>query len=205
MKIIRWKRLIITCLVCLLPIILGVALFDKLPQQIAIHFDIHNNPDNFASKEFTVFGIPVLMALLQVICCFIYGINAKKHGERPKLERVVTWIIPVMCIILQTVTLAYSLDFNIDIRRVAGFIVGTIFIVLGNVTPKLDYVKNHDVSTDKARKINRFIGYESVTMGVLFMASLLLPPITTIVCIFLLIPYAIIGAVYGIKVGRSKS
>lgn len=202
MKIIKWKSLIITCIVCLLPILLGLALWNSLPDTMAIHFDVNNNPDNFASKGFVVFGMPFLMVLLQIFCCFINDINAHKHGERIKFERVTKWIIPVMTIILQIVTLGYSLGWNIDIRKVAALLVGAILIVVGNYLPKLDYIKNHNVDSQKARKINRFIGFETVVMGILFLISIFMPPFATIVCLLLLIPYAIAGIIYGIIVGK---
>ncbi len=204
MKIIKWKSLLTTSLICLLPILLGVALWDKLPETMAIHFDINNNPDNFASKEFTVFGIPLLMAVLQVICCLINDLNAYKHGERKKFEIATKWIIPVMTVILQIVTFGYGLGWNIDIRRVATFIVGVIFLVIGNYLPKFDYIKNYDIDKEKARKINRFIGIETVVMGALFLISLFFPPVVSLVCIILLIPYAIISIIYGIIVGRKN-
>ena len=203
MKFIKWKSLIISCIVCLLPILLGVALWSKLPDTMAIHFNINNEPDNFASKGFVVFGLPFLMVLLQIFCCVINDINAYKHGERKKFERATKWIIPVMSVILQTVTLGYGLGYDIDIRRVVAFIVGAMFLVLGNYLPKFDYIKNHDIDTEKTRKINRFIGRATVVMGILFLISIFLEPIFTVGCLILLIPYAIIGVIYGINVGRS--
>lgn len=203
MKFFKWKIFIITSIVCLLPIVLGVALWDKLPGEVAIHFDINNNPDNFASKGFVVFGMPFLMVLLQAFCCFVNDINAKKHGERKKFERVTKWIIPIMTIILQGVTLGYALGWDLDIRKISTTIVGVMLIVIGNYLPKLDYIKNYDVSTQKARKINRFIGYETVVMGLLFLISIFLPPVYTVACLFLLIPYALLSVVVGIKIGRS--
>lgn len=202
MKFIKLKILIITCIVCLLPILLGLALWDKLPDTMAIHFDINNYPDNFATKGFVVFGLPLLMVLLQCFCCFINDINAYKHGERKKLERATKWIIPVMTMVLQIVTLGYGLGWNFDIRKIVMLIVGVIFIVIGNYLPKLDYIKNYDVNSEKARKINRFIGFETVIMGIIYIISIFLPPIASVVCLILLIPYTLIGIAYGIKNGR---
>lgn len=204
MKFMKWKIYIITSLVCLTPILLGMALWDKLPDTMAIHFDINNNPDNFASKGFVVFGIPFLMVLLQMFCCFINDINAYKYGDRKKFEMVTKWIIPVMSVILQVVTLGYGLGWNLDIRRIAVFIVGIIFLVIGNYLPKFDYIKNYDINKEKARIINRFIGYMTVIMGLLFLISIFLPPIASMICLILLIPYAVISVIYGIKVGRKK-
>lgn len=198
----KWKSLGITCLVCLLPILLGVALWESLPDTMAIHFDMYNHPDNFASKGFVVFGLPCLMVLLQIFCCVINDSNAYKHGERKKFERVTKWIIPVMTVILQVVTLGYGLGWNLNIRKVAALIVGGIFLVIGNYLPKFDRVKNLDVDIEKARRINRFLGFETVVMGLLFIGSIFLPPVATVGCLVLLIPYAITGVIYGVKVGR---
>lgn len=198
----KWRFLAVTCVVCLLPILLGVALWNSLPDTMAIHFDMYNNPDNFAPKGFVVFGLPCLMVLLQVICCVINDINASKHGDRQKFERVTKWIIPVMTMILQVVTLGYGLGWNLDIRKVAALIVGGVFLVIGNYMPKFDEINGFRVDVEKTRKINRFLGYEAVVMGLLFLGSIFLPPVATMVCLFLLIPYVIVGVVYGIVVGR---
>jgi len=202
MKFFKWKIFIVTALACLLPILLGLALWERLPEVMAIHFDINNNPDNFASKTFVVFGLPALMVILQAFCCFINDINAHKNGERVKFSRVTKWIIPVMSGILYVVTLGYGLGWDIDVRKAVAFIVGAMFLVLGNYLPKFDYIKNYDLDTEKARKINRFIGYETVVMGLLFIVSIFLPPIATVMCLILLIPYALIGIIYGIKTAK---
>ena len=202
MKFIKWKILIVTCLVCLLPVLLGLALWDGLPDMVAIHFDINNHPDNFASKGFAVFGMPVLMVVLQCICCVASDINSKKFGAVVKFERVAKWIIPVVTVFLQTTLLYYGLGKQIDIRAVAAIIVGGMLLVTGNYLPKLDYIKNYKLEAEKARKINRFLGFETVIMGVLFIISIFLPPPFTAGCIFLFIPYVITGVFYGICVAK---
>ncbi len=202
MKFLKWKTMLLTAAVCLSPILLGLALWNKLPSTMAIHFDMYNNPDNFAPKGFVVFGLPLLMVLPQVFCCFINDINSHKHGERKKFERVTKWIIPIMTIILQIITLGYGLGWMIDIRKAATLLVGIVLLVIGNYLPKLDYVKHYDTSTEKARKINRFIGFATVVMGFLFLISIFMPPIATITCLILLIPYAIISVIYSITIIR---
>lgn len=202
MKFIKWKILILTCFICLSPILLGVVLWDSLPDTMAIHFDIYNTPDNFASKGFVVFLLPVLMMLLQCFCCFVNDINAFRHGERKKFEMATKWIIPVMTIVLQIVTLGYGLGWNFDIRKVAILLVGAVLLVIGNYLPKFDYIKNYDVDAQKTRKINRFIGFETVIMGILGIITIFFPPVATVVWLILFIPYVILSIVYGIKVGR---
>lgn len=200
MKFIKWKSLIITCIVCLLPILLGLALWNELPDMIAIHFDMYNNPDNFASKAFAVFGLPALMVLLQIICCIVNDINENRFGERKKITTITKWILPVMSIVIHTTTLCYALGWAIDIRKVAMLVVSAIFVVIGNYLPKFDRIKNYKIDTEKARIINRFMGKCMVIIGLLGIVTIFLPPVASVIWLILLIPYAIISIIYGIKV-----
>ena len=204
MKFIKWKILIITSLFCIAPIILGLALWERLPETIAIHFDINGKPDNFASRGFVVFGLPLIMAAFQVLSCFIHDIEAKRHGEKKKFEKVVKWIIPAMTVAIYVATLGFGLGWNIDMRTVAVFIVGVMFIAMGNYLPKLDYVKNYKLSTENARKINRFCGFTMVIMGALMLISLFFPPVVSVFCLLLLIPCIIITVIYSVITARKK-
>ncbi|MBR1969047.1 MAG: DUF1648 domain-containing protein [Clostridia bacterium] len=196
MKFIKWKILIATSLVCLLPILLGIYLWNELPETIAIHFNFYNEPDTFVSKEVAVFGLPFLMMFIQVFSSVVTDLNAKKHGESKKIERVAKWIIPVMSVVLYAVTLGYALGFSIDIRKCAMIILGIVFIVLGNYMPKLDYVKNYKLDTDKARKTNRIMGFSLVIMGILGFITIFLPPVSTILWLIILIVLAMVSFVY---------
>lgn len=199
MKFFKWKSFFITSAVCLLPILLGVSVWDKLPDTMAIHFNVYGVADNFASKGFVVFGMPILMVLLQAISCVINDMNAKRFGERKKFEAVTKWIVPVITVALQIITLGYGLGWALDIRRAVGFLVGVLFIVLGNYLPKFDRLNNVNADAETARKVNRFIGYQTVVMGILFLLTIFLPPVSTVICLFLLIPYAVIGVIYGVR------
>ena len=202
MKLFKWKIFIYTSIVCLLPIIWGVMILDKLPQSVAIHFDLYGNPDNFAPKGFVVFGLPLLMVLFQAIVCITTDFNNLKHETTKRIEMVSKLIIPCITVVLYIVTLGYGLGWNIDVGKTACAIVGCIFLVLGTCLPKLDYIKNYDIEKEKARKINRFVGYETFIMGLLFLISIFLPLSYRIICLVLLIPYAVIGSVYGIIIKR---
>ena len=204
MKNIRWKILITTCIVCLLPILPGMVLQENLPADMAIHFNIAGEPDDFASKGFVVYGLPCLMMLLQIICCVVNDINVRKYGSAPKFEMITKWILPVIAVALQIVTLLYNLGWGVDIRKVVALIIGCVFLIVGVCLPEVNYVKNFKVDAEKARKINRFFGIEMTVMGILALIIMFLPPIAAIVWLFALIPTIIIGVVYSFKIKHEK-
>lgn len=109
MKFIKWKILILSCIVCLLPILPAVVLWDKLPDTMPIHFNLYFEADKFASKGFAVFALPLIMMLGQIFCCVTTDLNAHKQSNK-KYEFAVKWIIPVLTIILHTVTIMYSMN-----------------------------------------------------------------------------------------------
>ena len=202
MKFIKWKILVITSVVCLLPIIMGIAVWDKLPDTMAIHFNVNNVADNFAPKPFVLLGLPAIMVLLQIFCCVVNDVNSHKRGQSVKFEMVSKWIIPVMTVVVQITTIGYSLGWNLDIRRIVTLLVGIIFIALGICIPKLDYVKNMELDTQRARKINKFTGISMVIMGVLSLVSMFLPPIFAVVWVILIILYSVVCIVYAMVVAR---
>lgn len=204
MKFIKWKPLMLTSLVCLLPIFLGVAVWQSLPDAVAIHFNIHGEADNFAPKAFAVFGLPCMMAFFQMFGCVVSDLQAAKHGTSRKFERVAKWMIPCVTVILYILTILYSLGWKLDMRKPVMLMVGIMFILLGNYLPKLRYVRNYKITGEKARKINRFIGFESVILGVLFILSVFLPPAFSVGSILLLIPYIILGIWYSEKIRRDE-
>ena len=203
MKRIQWKLLTVTCLICLLPICFGIALWNDLPDSIAIHFNINGVPDNFTSKAFAAFGLPLIMMLLQAFCCIFTDWKEECHGNDKKYLSVTKWIIPAISILLQTMTLLYALEWDVDIRRCVILLVSALFLVLGYCVSKLTYTKSKKMPVEKSRKVNRFIGFETVAMGILGLITVFLPPVATTVWLILLIPYTVIAAIYSIKVERT--
>lgn len=131
------KTLILTSLIALLPIVAGLILWDKLPEQMPMHFDISGNADGYASKAFAVFGFPALMVALQWLCAFLTGLDQKSKNFSKKTTVLVLWIIPALSLLLYTIIYAYSLgkEFNTITPIILFF--GLFFVITGNYMPKL--------------------------------------------------------------------
>lgn len=190
MKKINWKMLVITCIVSILPIFIGLYFYSKLPESIAIHFDINNNPDNYFPKAVFVFGMPIMMVLLQTFACIINDLSDKYKEANKKATTVFKWIIPILSITMYVMTVSYSLGNSIDIRKVVMIILGIIFIVMGNYLPKTkgnSITKIHIKNENVLNKVNRFSGYMLILNGILFIVSTLFEPIVSVVILVLMI------------------
>ena len=129
-------------MICLLPIVLGVVLYDRLPASIPIHFDFAGNPDNWAPKALVVFGLPVFLCLINIIC----NVSTRKYGgeNQSMLVKFCRWLVAV----------------------IAPVLVGVVFVVIGNYSPKTKQnpvagvrIKWTLESEENWRRTHRFAGY----------------------------------------------
>lgn len=60
--------MIITSIMMLIPVVVGVILWDKLPNEIATHFGADNQANGWSSKPMTVFGMYVESVVRHVNC-----------------------------------------------------------------------------------------------------------------------------------------
>lgn len=178
MKKIDWKILSVTCAVCLLPILFGIVFYDKLPEVMPVHFNINNEADGFASKKFALFGIPVLMTVLQIFCCVISDINGEKKGGKPKFITIIKWLIPVLSVAISVIMIEIPLGSTVDVGRSVILILGIFWMILGNYMPKMSYEdmkgKMHFMPKDEKlyRKMMRLMGYTFVVFGFLLLVSI---------------------------------
>ncbi|MBQ6293978.1 MAG: SdpI family protein [Lachnospiraceae bacterium] len=129
------KTLIITSIVNLLPILIGVIFWDKLPDQMATHFS-SGGADGFSGKNFAVFGIPVVMLVLHLIAAFVTANDPRRQNINPKIYRVVLWLIPVISLVVAAMTYSYNLGYDVDISFIVQLFFGTLSVVIGNYLPK---------------------------------------------------------------------
>ncbi len=139
MKKINWKTLIVTCIVTLIPMLIGIIFYNQLPEQIPVHFNINNQPDNYASKEFALFGIPVILAVIQIVCCIIIDLTRKEKTSISKVETTLKWWIPVLSILVGILLVEYPLRVRLDIRMYICIALGVLAIITGSYFPKMDY------------------------------------------------------------------
>lgn len=130
------KLFVITGIITLLPILIGLLLWNKLPEQMPIHWNINGEVDKYASKTFNVFGMPLFMLAIHCICTFATRIDPKTENISRKPIQLVLSICPILSIGLAAFTYLYVLGYNINIGAVVVVLVGVLFVIIGNYLPK---------------------------------------------------------------------
>ena len=130
--------LLITSAVILLQTVVGVLIWDRLPDPIATHFNFRNEPDGWTSKAFTVFGMPLVLLALHWITLLVSSTkNAQIKNLNSKVKFLFWWIIPSVSLLLMVLCYGYALGTSFDIGRIVLPFVGVIFAITGNYMPKV--------------------------------------------------------------------
>ena len=136
MKNYNKRTVILTTIVALLPIAAGLILWDQLPDQLAIHFNAANEPDNWASKPFAVVGMPAIIAAIHVLCLFVTAHDPKNQNMTGVMKTLALWICPFISWLCAGMTIGYALNAVHNIGMVVCVFLGILFMVIGNYLPK---------------------------------------------------------------------
>ena len=130
------KFILITMLICLLPILAGLALYSRLPEQVPTHFDFSGTPNGWSSRTFAVFGIPGLMAAINLFLHICLEKDPKRANMSAALKRISLWVMPVLSVLTSGLTLGAAMGWPVHVETVIPVLVGVLFLLVGNYLPK---------------------------------------------------------------------
>ena len=169
------KTLVITSLICLLPIIAGALVYKRLPETIATHFDLNGNPDGWSSRAFAVFGLPAILLAVNLLLPFMLRADPKHENMSGALVNITIWTIPVLSLLCSGLTLGRALGYAVRIERVLPVFMGMLFILIGNYLPKTKQSYTMGIklpwtlaSEENWNRTHRLAGFLWVLAGIYF-------------------------------------
>ena len=172
------KTLILTSIVILLPILIGILLWNKLPDSMATHFNFDNAADGYREKWFAVIIEPFILLALHLIMAMIIAADPRKKNISSKVYGITIWIIPASSLALAVVIYPYNLGIHFNISLFLGIFLGVIYIILGNYLPKTR--QNYTIgfklpwtyaNEENWNKTNRLAGVIDIVMGILIIIN----------------------------------
>lgn len=195
------KRLIITTLVCLLPIVYGLAIYDALPDMVPTHWGADGEINGYSSKAFAVFGLPIFFAFINLICNVAIMADPKKVNHSDKMKAIVAWFIAILALITVPMCLVAAQGIAIDVSFIISLIVGVVFLVIGNYLPKCK--RNYTIgiklpwtldSDENWNRTHRLAGYVWSVGSILFIIAVFLGKYMMILPVTILM--AVIPSIY---------
>ncbi len=130
------KELMISSLFTLLPILVGLVLWNKLPDQMATHWGVNNQPDGWAKKGVAVFAMPLILVGLQWLGMWVSTLDSQMQKQNKKAMRMIFWIIPCISIFASCMMYSVALGHAVSITSAPCILLGLMFVLIGNYLPK---------------------------------------------------------------------
>ena len=173
------KTLIITTIIALLPMLAGLILWNRLPEQIPMHFNAAGEVDGRAAKPFAVFGMPAFFVAVQWLCAVgSFKMDPKANNLNTKVMGLVLWFIPVMSVVMHVLVYCTALGKEMNVQIVLPLLIGLLMIVIGNWLPKCKQTYTLGIrlpwtldNEDNWNRTHRFAGPVWVAGGVIIVAG----------------------------------
>ena len=202
-------KLIFTSIVILIPILVGLALWDRLPEQVPVHWDINGAVDGYATKVQAVLAMPLLLVVFQWICAIGTSLDPKKKNINDKMFTLVLWIIPVISLVCNSMVYAIALGRQVNVNVIMPLFMGVLFIIIGNYLPKCKQSYTMGIKLpwtlddeENWNKTHRFAGFIWVICGIIIMLSAIIGAFW--IFFVLLIPMVVVPVVYSYLLYRKN-
>ena len=173
-----WKTLLITSIVMILPVLVGVLLWERLPAQIPHHWNAAGEVDGWSSKPFAVFGMPLLLLALQWLCVVATAADPKKAGHSGKVLQLIFWLVPSLSVVVHAMVYTTALGNNVRVEMLMPVLMGLLFAIIGNYLPKCK--QNYTIgikipwtlnSEENWNKTHRLAGWVWTICGIVMMLT----------------------------------
>ena len=203
------KAIILSVAVTLLPVLVGLLLWNQLPDTMLIHWN-GGSADGAGTRTFAVFGIPLIMAAVNLLCLMLTGLDKKAREQNNKGLNLIFWMMPVISLVCCGFIYAAALGKAMDVSMVIPLLLGVLFVVIGNFMPKVKQNSSMGIkciwtlsNEENWNKTHRFAGKVWVAAGVILLLSAVLPFIwSLILSVAVALLAGIVPMVYSYRIYR---
>ena len=188
------KSLIVTSILTLLPIFVGLLLWNRFPEAVPTHYAPSGQADGWGSVLYAVFFPPIFMLVLHWLCVILTVRDPGNQKRNEKMFQLVLWIIPVtsnLCC-CGMYALALGKDFDVIFWTMLGM--GLLFALMGNYLPKTRMNGTMGIkvtwaytSDDNWNATHRFAGKLWFFGGIVMMFLAFLPEGWAVTALFLIV------------------
>ena len=170
----------------LIAVAMSAAVYTRLPDTMAVHWDIDGNPNGWMPRAVGAAFGPVMILLLGFLMRFVPRIDprAENYARFGGAYEVIVASVLVLMLVVHGVVLAVALGYHISVSRIVPALVGALFVVIGNMMPLVrpnwwfGIRTPWTLSNDRVwTRTHRLAGYCMAGGGLLMIvAVLVLPP-----------------------------
>lgn len=170
--------ILLTSLITISPMFVGLIFWNRLPDEIATHFDSANVANGWSSMPVAVFGIPLFLLAMHLLCIGVTTNDPRRRNISEKMFQFIIWIVPAASLICCLSSYAIALGIEVNIGMIVNIMVGILFMILGNYMHKVK--QNYTVgikipwtldSEENWNRTHRLASWLWILSGVVFLIN----------------------------------
>ena len=129
-------KIIVSSLVTILPLFIGLILWNKLPDKIVTSFGWYGEANGYNSRAFAVFGLPLILLLVNLICIIATSADPRRKNISNGMFSLVISIVPLCSVICGVCIYGNAMGYVLKVENIMSIFIGVLFIVLGFILPR---------------------------------------------------------------------
>ena len=174
--------LILGSIVTLLPMVLGLILWDRLPDSIPVHWSASGKADGVAGPWVVVLLLPLLLLALEWFGAWLSFRDHKTETQNPKAMQIALWIVPIVSLFSSGIIYAGAFGSKFSLFRYIPILLGLLLMIIGNYMPKISPNSHLGIKTswtfyteENWHATHRFCGKVWFGCGFLFLFGVFIP------------------------------
>ena len=165
---------------------MSAAVYARLPDTMAVHWDLAGNPNGWMPRAIGAAFGPVSILLLGFVLRFVPRIDprAENYARFGEAYEVIVASVLLMLLVVHGIMLAVALGYHVSVARIVPALVGALFVVIGNMMPVVrpnwwfGFRTPWTLSSDRVWARTHRLGGYCMTAGglVMIVSALVLPP-----------------------------
>lgn len=204
---IKWGKMdFISLIIILIPIALSVFLYNRLPDQLAVHFGINGTADGYQNK-FTfllssvlfLIGVPLLLKITRYI-----DPKNKNYDKFESTYDMFRLILTAFLSVLYITMILFNLGYAVNIQMIVLIGIGLLFMYLGKSMSRIRYNYTMGIRTpwtlaseDVWQRTHRFAGPLWLIGGIVIIILAFLPGnLASIIMLIIVVIIALVPILY---------
>jgi uncharacterized membrane protein len=135
------NKTLVLWIIAAIPLLATALVFNRLPDQIPMHWNVHGQIDAYYPKFPWAFMLPVIGILIVFLMDVLPKLDPKRenYDKFNSQYQYIKIFLLLFFIVIQFITIGVSLGATIKVDLIIKLMVGIMFITMGNLMPKFKH------------------------------------------------------------------
>ena len=161
------KRMVLSSIVCVLPLVVSALLYRQLPNQMPIHWNSVGEANGFIEKNIGAWGIPLFMLAIHLVVAIKTENDKSKQHLSVITKGLCFWAVPLASVIFVPLSLFKAAGYGLNITKLSWLLSGYSLLLQVIIFPKTSQTVLLDINY-RGQKTTPITGIKLIDLQVQF-------------------------------------